>query len=78
MPPATEVKYVVALYVSGCWDACLFRTPFALLTADVEEAVVEPNVTNRKLELLGGGIIGGLSSGLTTCATTKGSEAVPC
>jgi hypothetical protein len=69
-PPATEEKYAVALYVSGCWEACRLRRPFAVLMAVVEEASVEPNVTSKKLELLAGGAIGGLSSGLTTCATT--------
>ena len=69
-PPATEEKYAVALYVSGCWEACLLRRPLPVLVAVVDEGPVAPNVTNKKLELLAGGAIGGLSSELTTCATT--------
>ena len=43
----------------------------------VGDAAAEPKVTSRKLELLAGAM-GGLSSGPTTCPTTKGSEVAPC
>ena len=66
------------MYVSGCCEACVFLKVAVLLGVIANVFVVEPNVTSKKLELLVGGAIGGLSSELTTCPTTKGSEAVPC
>jgi hypothetical protein len=63
--------------VSGCWEDCLFPKTAEELAEVVRDAAADPNVTNRKLELLAG-VMGGLSPGLTTCPDTKGSEVAPC
>jgi len=43
----------------------------------VRDAAAEPKVTSKKLELPAE-VMGGLSSGFTTCPERKGSEVVPC